>query len=713
MNQLASWWTSEARPRQAYALAAALGLAVFLAVLGPSFCLGTSDYWNLPSNDHRAYLMGYRYFVHEPWHWPIFETRTMNVPFGKSIAFTDSLPLWAFANKVIATVLPPWRTFSEHAFLGLWYALVSCLQAVLGVANLRALGRRTWGATIVGALFFLAIPAWTFRFLHASLYAHFLTLWAVYLYLRTPDSAPAPRRLRVLQLAQLAIAALINPYHTVMSLAVFSASLLRSRDLRRALAWFSLGAGVVVVCLALAGYFAHDAALSMTGFDTASTNVLAPLLPRRSGWFGDALWIDATGTQYEGMCYLGLGLLAVFAWFVPRARSVLVPARRHIYLVAVAAGAGWLALSNHIYVGNFRIAAYPVPRLLHWIPDQFRCPGRFVWLPMYVAVLFVLSRALARNGRAWQLVILPVLAVVQLVDVSGDWSAFRGNTDVPFPNSVDLAAWRQLLASSQQIAIYPSHDCVGGEQRLWDGTMQLQYLASLEHVPINGVYSARPSRDCDRDLVDASLLRPVPRALYVFVAPDTPVARRLAREGVPCFEFELGSACAIDLPALVATGWPPTSPVPELAWGQSIALAAPDVPYAELGWSWPEPDGRWSDGVVARLTFARVGDAPTHPVLKLEAYAALCGRRHVQDVDVAVSGFPIGTLHFDATHDDLSRPYELPLPRALLAGRDITIDLRPRDVRSPWALGCNDDRRELGVLVRRVEIAQGVGPGSR
>ena len=76
---------------------------------GPSLVLGTSDYWDLPRSDHRAYLMGYRYFSHEPWHWPVFVTHTMNVPYPKSIAFSDSIPIWAFINKVIGTVDPSQR----------------------------------------------------------------------------------------------------------------------------------------------------------------------------------------------------------------------------------------------------------------------------------------------------------------------------------------------------------------------------------------------------------------------------------------------------------------------------------------------------------------------------------------------------------------------------------------------------------------------------
>ena len=196
MSAVAVWWEAEASSRKAYALAAALGLVAFCVVCGPTFALGTSRYWDMPTQDHRAYMIGYRYFLAEPWHWPVFTTHTMSVPFVKSIAFTDSIPIWALLHKAIGTVIPPWDAVSARAFLGLWYVTVFVLQACLGVAILRQLGQRTWGAAVATAVVFLALPEWSFRFHHASLDAQWLILWALLMYLRTPrrraGAAPAP-----------------------------------------------------------------------------------------------------------------------------------------------------------------------------------------------------------------------------------------------------------------------------------------------------------------------------------------------------------------------------------------------------------------------------------------------------------------------------------------------------------------------------------------
>ena len=706
--RLARWWSTEASARAAYGCAAAIGLAMLLIVYGPAFVFGTSSYWDMPALDHRSYLMGYRYFLDEPWGWPIFETHTLNVPYAQSIAFNDSLPLWALASKVVATIIPPWRGGSSHAFLGIWYAIASALQAVCGVAILRALGRRSWSETIITSLFFIAIPAWTFRFLHASLYAQFLLLWAIALYVHTPANAAAPRRLRILQLVQLGVAALLNPYHTVMSLALFAASLVRSRAWKAAAAWFAGGCAVVVAALALAGYFAPQAGGALAGFKESSSNLLGPVLPRRSGWFGESLWVDPTGLQYEGMCYLGLGLLVLVALAGWRIRDVGATIRRHAALAVVIGGAALLALSNHIYLGSHRLLAYPIPKFLHWIPDQFRAPGRFSWLPMYVVIAFVLARGFKHLGVGWKRLVLPILAILQIVDVTPDWRAWRAHTTAAHPIQLEVAGWRTLLAGSSAIEVYPAHAC-NSDEGFEVGT-RIQYLASQHAVPINGVYSSRAERDCYKDFGFLRSFQPRPRTLYTFLAPMAGLARRLSASGLPCAEFAFGSVCHADRALIESLGWQPTPPPTVLGPDDKIVFSDPAAPYLESGWSHVTGDAtRWTDGESARVVFRRTGPLPAQPTLAIEASAYLCKNRTSQDVDVLVSGQPVATLHFDDKANKLEDVRSIPLAQpALLDAAVVEVELRPRDNRSPVELRCSKSQQlRRGIQVKRMWIGSG------
>ncbi len=707
MRAIAAWWSAEAPTRRAYGLAAAIGAAAFLLLLGPGFFLGTSSYWDLPSKDHRAYLMGYRYFLDEPWHWPMFVVHAMNVPLSKSIAFTDSIPAWALLHKAIGTLVPPWEAVTQRSYLGMWYGLVFVMQACLGVANLRALGHRTWGAVVITAVMFLSLPAWAFRFYHASLYAQFLLLWAIYLYLRTPLDAPAPRCLRIIQILQLGVCSLVNPYHTVMSLGVTTASLLRARSqrMRTVVTWVPIAFVTIGVSLWLAGYFAKEAKSKMFGFDSASSNLLSFFTPRWSGWFGERFWVDGSGYQYEGLAYLGIGMIVLLVLLVRRVTALRGALSRHRFLFAIAAGAWLFSLSNRIFFASHKVLEYKFPRMLHWIADQFRSPGRFVWLPMYVLVIFVLHWSFKRYSSGWKQWLLPVLAVLQIVDVSGDWKIRSPQTSVAFPPYLKLDAWRSLIAAHQAVWVMPTYECVlGGTAGVDMMSTEIEYMTSERALPINGVYTARPSRNCSKD-PDTWPTRPADGELYVFAESAIPIARKFEVHGAACYAFTFGFVCsnnkaaideAVRSGALVA---PP--PPPDLGYGQRLDLSdAATQPYLSAGWSWPDSNGRFTDSHVGMMMFRLTGPRPPGVALKIQAASVICGDRQAQDVEISINDTVLGTLHFDPTTNDDATVHSLPIANPALLDGPLVLELRAKDVRALNRVHCNEDDRSLGVRVR-------------
>jgi hypothetical protein len=402
---------------------------------------------------------------------------------------------------------------------------------------------------------------------------------------------------------------------------------------------------------------------------------------------------------YEGVCYLGIGVLVLV---IVVARSAVDAVRRHVALAIIAGATAVLSLSNHIYLGAHRVAAYPIPHALHWIPDQFRCPGRFSWLPMYVVVIFVLSRAFTRFGRGWQRLVMVGLAIAQLVDVTPDWQHWRGFVAAPAATPLDVAGWRTLIASSDEVDVFPAHDC--NSDRSFELATQIEYLASESATPIDGVYTARPARDCDADIARLVDFTPRPRVLYVFLAPTLGIAKRFAAAGLPCAELAGGEVCDVDRALIDSLGWPATPPPPPLRFGDSIDIADPAATYLELGWASSESDGRWTEGRIARLLFRPVGPVPDHPQLRIEASALLCGARTDNDVEVLLGGHMLGTLHFDAGSNQLSgRSLAISDPSAL-ARSVVEVELRPRDYRSPHELGCRLNPRELAIKVRRISI---------
>lgn len=711
-----SAWLSRAAPRkQAYLLAALIGLLVNLLAFGPGHLLGTSSYWDLPQEDSRAYLIGYRYFLHEPWHWPPFTVHTMNVPYTKSIVFSDAIPLFAALNKVLGAIIPGWASFSARDYLGVWHGLDYMLQAALGVCVLRSLGKRSYGQAIVASVVFLCVPAFIFRYGHASLSAQYLLLAGLALYLRQPSGAPATRAWLASFTALLFAAAMINPYHVAMDFALLLAALVRTKNIRSIVVGFVLGLSSVGLGAATAGFFASEAKVAMFGFDESSANLLSPFVPVRSLLFGDGWGIanpNATPLQYEGYAYLGLGVLALLgAFLIIAARSLRGVILRHRYLFIVALGAWVYSLSNHIWFGGHRIVAFDLPQKLHWVTEQYRAPGRFIWLPMYTLIAFLLRWSFDALKDGWRRGLFAVVVVAQVLDGGlGDWAWLRSFNQATFKHVLPIEPWRTLVHAHETVEIDPPYDCIlDGTPMVDQVSLEIQFYASQKALPINGVYSARPTRNCEAERLGRANLEPVDGRLYVFLRQAKMLVPRFDAMGAKCTEFSYGHVCsknaaAVDA-ALAAGIVQPLKRSRPLSIGQRLSVAdRQEPPLEDLGWSWTDDDMRWSMGSRSSVPLYVVAEGAQPRTLKIEANAALCGARHTAEIDVLLDGARIGTLHFGDEMNDIEVAREIAIPDPKVLSHPAILDFAPRDPRSPADLGCNEDHRALGIRVRNIWV---------
>src|SRR5207249_1228980 len=114
-----------------------------------------------------------------------------------------------------------------------------------------------------------------------------------------------------------------------------------------------------------------------------SLNLLSPFWPQRNSGLlmqrdsnvaSDlAPIIDATGGQYEGYAYLGLGVLALLVIALVLAPNRLWQlVRGNAALVAAMALVIVFSASNHVYWGDHRLISYEYPALFEKVANQFR-----------------------------------------------------------------------------------------------------------------------------------------------------------------------------------------------------------------------------------------------------------------------------------------------------------------------------------------------------
>ncbi len=123
---------------------AASGLHGSFLVFGPSILNPTYLGWVM-QGDGAQHVLGWLFFRHENWLWPLGSVPSFPYPVGTTVGYTDSIPWLAIVAKAISPFLPV-----DFQYVGLWLGLCFFLQGWFGMRIVQALSPdpvdpNTWG----------------------------------------------------------------------------------------------------------------------------------------------------------------------------------------------------------------------------------------------------------------------------------------------------------------------------------------------------------------------------------------------------------------------------------------------------------------------------------------------------------------------------------------------------------------------------------------
>ncbi|MBV9997320.1 MAG: hypothetical protein JO127_19120 [Caulobacteraceae bacterium] len=439
--------------------------------------------------DVATYVAVQRYFLADGWRWPLLQTALLMPPHGVNVAFADAIPIALLPAKLLRAWLPP-----NFDLVRTWMMIERMLQPVAAVFALRATGVRAAAPQIAAAIIAVSIPVWLAQDFHVALDSHFLLLAALGLYLLLVRDTAATALQGPLWGAGTLMAAtlLIHVYLLLMVTALLFAApltLLLRRDRRFLQVSAGLAAGAIVT-LAMALALGYADFGDSIGFGYFSMNLLSIVDPSTSSLLPHLIApVDATGGQYEGFQYLGVGLWVLAlaaAWLALR---TLGPAKRHPGLVVVAVLMILLALSNRIYLGRQLLVDIPAPHFL----EQVRSSGRFFWPVTYIIAI----GAIATVGKLLQPrlsgPLLLACALLQAADTAGQRVALHATSREIKAWTIDVSTLRPLIAPATQLDVWPEQACGGIVSEEFS---ELMLLASATHVPItDSIYLARQPHD--------------------------------------------------------------------------------------------------------------------------------------------------------------------------------------------------------------------------
>ncbi len=667
-----------------YVAAMLLGVGVTLYMMPLGVVFVTHPFLHPINGDPAQNIIGQRYFIADSWRWPLLLAKNLVPPNGVNVAFMDSIPLAVIPMKLIRGLLPP------GAYpLYFWLALCWVLQPVAAVFALRGTGERRTFPSLAIAVISISIPTLLNRVEHAALCSHFLILLALGLYFRIVRHPSA--KLLVAAAVMMLCSLLVHPYIMLMVMAVLAAAPL-TLLLRRQAGWMAV-AGAIVGGIAATGIVAvllgYGQAVPVPGFGHYSMNALSPIYPYRSAVFKGFPLMDATGGQYEGYQYLGVGviLLVLLCDFCLGPREKIRLLIRQGGILAACLALTLLALSNKIYVGDHLLLSVG-PK--EWLV-QFRATGRLFWPVTYVLVVGSIVLVCRYLPKRVAYVVLIVAAALQFVDASQVRRSVRHYFRSPASWVVDAQQLRPLIATHSKLTILPKLVCVTN----YDAPefMQLGLLASETAIPINTMYVGReasethcvepkfPIQVANGELL--ALLPPRSPAMSISVKDWQDICRQVGILVVCSQQLRGRSDLAVPQPPVVSVG-------------TTLETRAGKPGIAVLGfgyWSSAEDWGIWNDAPVAQIAFQP--EAPAAEPLQFTACTrALAPRgKAFQRVVVSVNGEPAAIWNVAPGAD---REYSVEIPPRGSKNPTVYIELRPEQIVSPKEIGLIDDVRKLG-----------------
>jgi hypothetical protein len=432
--------------------------------------------------DWRINFLGWHLYRNDPWRLPPGTIEGYLSGEGTTIGFTDSVPLAALLLKPFDTWLP-----TPFQYFGLWLLLCFVLQGAFG-----ALLTRVWTSRVVlqiaGAALFVLTPTLLIRVGHPALTAHFVLLWALWLYFASGRGGAG-----LIQQSLLGVCVgLIHPYLAAMTLAILAAQSLRGRTPRAVIGLVLAAIGTVCAWWA-AGFISVSATtdLSAGGLGLYSMNVLGPVTPRGWSTLLPELPIAHGFQAYEGFQYLGVGLLVLLvAALAVAARSGSPPSAASAWpVVLVCVLCGLYALSPRVTLGSVVVVDWTTPLIDRL--SFFRASGRFFWPVTYLLLTTAIAIVVSHVRMAVALTVLTAALVLQFVDQSAAHAERRATSRSDafhtWPRQLVSPAWHQILPHYDRIVLVPASQCEGAAM----AHEELAYLAGLHDLSINSGLGAR------------------------------------------------------------------------------------------------------------------------------------------------------------------------------------------------------------------------------
>lgn len=431
----------------------AFGTGWFLAMYGPHTLNPTYVDWIYVSGtDLFQHQIGWEWFRQEPWRFPLGSIRAFGYPFGTTVSFNDSIPLFAFGSRLLYFILP-----QNFQYLGLWTLFSTIGQFFFGML---ILGEFTdsFLKKILGASLLVLSPIMIHRvFDHNSLSAHWILLAGIWFTL-----IEYRRKLwRGAWFILFAISLLVHLYFVPMLIPLWVICMWFRFQRERSFFTIVLDSLLLFSVVLLVGFsiglFALSyGVLSKQGYGHYSWNLNGFINPLHYGLLLSDLPLGTEG-QYEGFSYLALGNLVLFPLGLFLFIKEDLSKRKINFFIPYILVCCFLilfALSNKAFANTHLLWDFRTPQRLESLFGLFRSSGRFIWPVFYFIVLFILISIIKKSK-----IVVPIYFVallLQFIDLQPLITSKQIQGSLKYQSPLQSEFWSYAANSNKHVVLLPA-----------------------------------------------------------------------------------------------------------------------------------------------------------------------------------------------------------------------------------------------------------------
>lgn len=415
-----------------FVICAVIGAVCFIGIYGLYVLDFTNVGW-LFDNDHdlRQHYIAWCRFRSDPWSFPIGLISSLSYPNSMSVIYTDSIPIFAVLFKLIGPLLP--QTFQ-------YFGLFGIISFMLTGGFAAVLLRRFVSSDIqcmIGSVFYIISPTIVHRmYYHTALAAQWIVIACLVLWVYDDLCASNTRRIiywGIIGFVCVGIHSYFLPMAGMILAATAFIQIVRKKEIALAVAEFVSFCAAGILNLYILGAFYGGTSPTGFGLGTFNSNLNTFINPWEMGKLLPQLPLS-NYFQYEGMAYLGAGILFLFV--IVAAGMVFRMVRKipeeafhsdriygRVTMVLVAVSFLSAVLPN-ISFNDRTIVWIPYPSFVEQLLGIFRSNGRLIWPAMYILMTSAIcfTAYTFRRYNYIGVIVITAALMLQIVDMSDAFS---------------------------------------------------------------------------------------------------------------------------------------------------------------------------------------------------------------------------------------------------------------------------------------------------